>query len=213
MNLPWKLDKKMFTNLWEKSIQAVDLLFLLHVGIVLCDTLQGQLLHQINLIRIVHMPLDELIDRARKRGRVQKDLTIRWQIRDDIVEHVLEVLRQQLVRLVHNEHRTVVHDGQTLLHQVQNASGRCNYDVHLLLQAHDVLFQICAARCCHDLAAHVFRDFDADLWRLKGKFTCWHDYECLDLVLGDVDALENGNNVGASFSCAVFGACQDVTAS
>ena len=38
-------------NLREQRVQAVDLLPLLDVGVVLRHTLQGELLHQVNLVR------------------------------------------------------------------------------------------------------------------------------------------------------------------
>lgn len=99
------------TYLGEQGVQAVHFLLLLDIGVVLSDTLQGQLLHKIDLIWIVHVLLDEGVHSAWKSGRVQEDLSVLWQIRDDRVEHVLEVLRQELVGLVHDKHAALVHDG------------------------------------------------------------------------------------------------------
>lgn len=190
----------------------MDLLLLLDVGIVLGNALERELLHEIDLVRVVHVLLDELIDRDGKRGRVEQDLTIGRQERDDGVEHVLEVLREELVGLVHDEHRARVHDGQALLHEVEYAAGRRNDDVHLLLETHDVLFQVGAARRRHHLAAHVLAQLDADLARLQRQLARRHDYQRLDLVLRHVNALQDRDHVRTRLARAVLRARQYVTA-
>lgn len=190
----------------------MDLLLLLDIGIVLGDTLESELLHQIDLVRIVHVSLDKLVNSTRKRGRVEENLTIGRQVGDDRVEHVLEVLGEELVSLVHDEHRARVHDGEALLHEVENATGRGDDHVHLLLQTHDVLLEVRAACGRHHLAAHVLAQLDADLARLQRQFACWHDYQCLDFVLRHVDALQDWDHVRACFACAVLCARQDVAA-
>ena len=200
------------SHLGEESVQAVDFLLLLHVGVVLGDTLERELLHQVDLVRVVHVLLDELVDGARKGGRVEQDLTVGRQEADHVVEHVLEVLREELVGLVHHEHAALVHDGQTLLHQVEYAAGRGDHHVHLLLQAHDVLLEVGAARGGHHLAAHVLGHFDADLAGLEGELARRHDDQRLDLVLGRVNALQYGNDVGARLAGAVLGASENVAA-
>ena len=153
---------------------------------------------------------DKLVDRARKRGRVQENLSVGRQEANDGVEHVLKVLRQQLVRLVHDQHATLVHDGQALLHQVEYATRRGNDHVHLLLQTQNVLLEVGAARGRHDLAAHVLGDLDADLRGLQGELARGHNDQRLYFVFGGVDALENGYDVGAGLAGAVFGARQNV---
>ena len=197
----------------EQRVQAVNFLLLLNIGIVLGDTLERELLHQIDLVRVVHVSLDELIHCARKGGRVQQDLSVVGQVANDRVEHVLEVLRQQLVRLVHHQHAALVHDGQAFLHQIEYAAWRGNDDVHLLLQTQYVLFQVGAARRRHHLAAHVLGQLNANLTCLQCELTRWHDDQRLDLVFGGVDALEDRDDVGASFAGAVLGSGQYVTAS
>lgn len=103
--------RKEVTNLGEQSVQAVHFLLLLDVGVVLGYALEGELLHQVDLVRVVHVLLDELVDSAWKGSRIQEDLSVLWQEADDVVEHVLEVLGQELVGLVHDEHAALVHDG------------------------------------------------------------------------------------------------------
>ena len=166
------IDKK---YLREESVQAVDLLLLLDIRIVLSDTLKSELLHQIDLIRVVHVLLDKLVDSAWESSRVEKDLSVGREIRDDRVEHVLEVLGEELVGLVHDEHGARVHDGEALLHEIEDTAWRGDDHVHLLLQTHDVLLEVGAASCGHHLAAHVLAQLDADLARLQSELTSWHD--------------------------------------
>ena len=42
-------------NLGEERIQTVDLLSLLDVGIILGDATQSKLLHEVNLVRVLHV--------------------------------------------------------------------------------------------------------------------------------------------------------------
>lgn len=42
--------------LWKQCVQTVDLLFLLDKSIILCDSLQCKLFHQVNLIWTLQMP-------------------------------------------------------------------------------------------------------------------------------------------------------------
>ena len=43
------------THLREKRVEAVDLLSFCHIGIVLGDALQGELLHQVDLVRLLQV--------------------------------------------------------------------------------------------------------------------------------------------------------------
>ena len=57
-------------QLGEKRVEAVDLLPLLHEGIVLCDALEGQLVHQIDLVGVAHVLPHEGLDRQGEGGGV-----------------------------------------------------------------------------------------------------------------------------------------------
>lgn len=73
-------DRLIDLQLREESVQTVDLLLLLDIRIVLSDTLKSELLHQIDLIRVVHVLLDKLVDSAWESSRVEKDLSVGWEI-------------------------------------------------------------------------------------------------------------------------------------
>lgn len=57
--------KLVATHPRKQRVETVDLLSLSHVGVVLSDALQGQLLHQVDLIRLLQMlALEETFTRS-----------------------------------------------------------------------------------------------------------------------------------------------------
>jgi len=66
----------------EKRIETMNLLTLLHESVVLGDTLQGELVHQINLIWVPKMlPHEGLHGEGKSRG-IQQDLPARGKVAD-----------------------------------------------------------------------------------------------------------------------------------
>lgn len=53
------------TNLGEESVEAVDLLPFLQEGVVLSDSAKSELVHEVDLVRLVH-PLVLRIDPSRQ---------------------------------------------------------------------------------------------------------------------------------------------------
>lgn len=62
-------------QLGEERVEAVDLLPLLHEGVVLRDALEGQLVHQVDLVRVSHVLPHEGLDGQGEGGRIQQDLS------------------------------------------------------------------------------------------------------------------------------------------
>ena len=91
------------------------------------------------------------------------------------VEHSLEVLREEFVGLVEAEDFAVVDDGDLLLHEVEDPAGRGHHEVHLLVDAHDVVLQVGPARRAHDPHAQVLGDLGRDLGGLQGQLAGWDD--------------------------------------
>lgn len=60
----------------EESVEAMDLLLLLHVSVVLGNSEKSELLHEIDLVRLAHMFLHELGNCERERSRVKHDLAL-----------------------------------------------------------------------------------------------------------------------------------------
>ena len=64
MNPGWNISKTtihfhntttLITHFWEERIEAVDFLLFLHKSIILWDAFERQLVHQIDLVRVVQM--------------------------------------------------------------------------------------------------------------------------------------------------------------
>lgn len=168
-------DRLVDLQLREQRVQAVHLLPLLHKRVVLRHALQRQLLHQVDLVRLAQVLLHKVLEAERECGGEEQDLALLRQLHDDMVQHALEVLRQQLVRLVQHQHLAVRHVRHLLVHQVEDAAGRRNDQLHLLVDAHNVVLEVRAARRHHHTNVHVLGQLDADLGRLQRQFASGHD--------------------------------------
>ena len=81
----------------------MDLLSLVDVRVILRDTLQGELFHEVDLIGLVEEFVLECFYNHREGGRVKKDLAGFREKGDELLDDRLEFGRQQLVGLVHDE--------------------------------------------------------------------------------------------------------------
>ena len=77
------------TCLAEEGVEAVDLLFLLHESVVLRHSEQSELVHQVDLVGLLHVLLHERGHRVGERGRVEHDLSGRGQMLDHVVKSAL----------------------------------------------------------------------------------------------------------------------------
>ena len=134
----------------EESVEAVDLLSFLDKCVVLGDALQGELVHQVDLVRLLQVLPHEGLHSQGEGSAVEQNLATLGQEADDLVQHPLEVLAEQLVRLIEDEHLAVTHVGHLLLHQVQDPAGSGDHQVNLLIDPHDVVLQI-GATCKREL--------------------------------------------------------------
>lgn len=114
-------------------------LSLLDERVILRNPFQRQLLHEVYLVGVAQVLPHELLHCQGERGREQQDLPFLRKILDHSVQHALEILRQQLVRLVQDEDLALVHHGHPLLHEVEYAAGGGYYHLHLLVNAHYVI--------------------------------------------------------------------------
>jgi hypothetical protein len=85
--------------LGEERVQAVHLLPLLNKRIVLRDTLECQLVHEVDDVRLAQPAVLEVLDSDWERGGVEHDLAVAWQEANELLNDRLEFRRQQLVRL------------------------------------------------------------------------------------------------------------------
>ena len=71
---PCRKSQRYCTNLGEECIQALNLLSFLDKSVVLGDTFQSQLLHEINLMGIVHIPILSSSELVKVNVRCRYDL-------------------------------------------------------------------------------------------------------------------------------------------
>lgn len=109
----------------------MDLLLLLHKCIVLRDALEGQLVHEVDLVRVSHVLAHEGLYCEREGGRVEQDLAALGKVRDQTIQHPLEVLGEELVSFVQAEDLALVNVGHLLLHQIKDSAGGGDNEVHL----------------------------------------------------------------------------------
>mmetsp|Transcript_39479 Transcript_39479/g.88736 ORF Transcript_39479/g.88736 Transcript_39479/m.88736 type:complete len:202 (+) Transcript_39479:302-907(+) len=91
-------------QLGKERVEAVHLLPLFDKCVVLRDALQGELVHQVDLVRVGHVRVLEFHDRHRERCGVHQDLPIGRQKLDEIFDDGLELRAEQFVGLIHDDH-------------------------------------------------------------------------------------------------------------
>mmetsp|Transcript_1791 Transcript_1791/g.4137 ORF Transcript_1791/g.4137 Transcript_1791/m.4137 type:complete len:435 (-) Transcript_1791:147-1451(-) len=191
----------------------MQLLLLLHKGVVLGHSLQGQLVHLVDHVGPLEPLLLKGLDGDGKGGGEKHDLALLGAHVDQLLDHGLELLRQELVGLVQHNHLAVLQLGDALLPQVEDSSRSGHHHVHGVVQAHDVVLEGGASRGHHDLApGEVLADLLAHLGRLEGQLARGHQDQRLDAVLGGLDTLQDGDDVGGRLSRAVLGAREEVAA-
>ena len=87
----------------EERVQTVDLLLLLDKGIVLSNTAKSKFVHEVDLVRVVHVLVLEVLDNDRKGGGEEHNLAVGGVEGDELVDGGCEFGRQELVSLVHDE--------------------------------------------------------------------------------------------------------------
>ena len=158
-------------DLGEEGVEAVELLALLDKGVVLRDTLESELLHQVDDVGLLQELVLELLDRDGEGGRVEEDLALRVREADELLDDGLELGRQELVGLVHHEDVAVVELGHLLVREVEDAAGGRDDDVDGVVEAHDIVLERGAAGRHHHLDTDVLPDLLDDLRRLEGQFS------------------------------------------
>ena len=149
----------------------MELLALLNKGVVLRDTLESELLHQVDDVGLLQELVLELLDRDGEGGRVEEDLALRVREADELLDDGLELGGQELVGLVHDEDVAVVELGHLLVREVEDAARGRHDDVDGVVEAHDVVLEGGAAGGHHHLDAEVLPDLLDDLRRLEGQLS------------------------------------------
>ena len=145
---------------------AARLLALLDEGVVLGDALQSELLHQVDLVGLLHELVLEGLDLDGEGRGKEKDLPVGWHEADELLDERLELGREKLVRLVHANHLAFAHFGHPFLRKVEQAPRSAYEQVHRLVQAEDVVLQTRATRAHHHLQPEVLAQVLTDLLTL-----------------------------------------------
>lgn len=164
-------------ELGEEGVEAVDLLPLFDVGVELGDAPEGQLLHEVDAVGIRDEFLAERLNRHGERGGEEADLMSLVTEVDDLLEDGLELRRQELVGLVHDDGPAFGQVGDLLGGQVEDAAGRRDDDVNGIVQTHDVILEGRSARGDHAVQAHVLANLFDNGRCLQRELARWDENE------------------------------------
>mmetsp|Transcript_1435 Transcript_1435/g.2632 ORF Transcript_1435/g.2632 Transcript_1435/m.2632 type:complete len:289 (+) Transcript_1435:1024-1890(+) len=156
----------------KESVEAMDLLPLLHIGIKLSDTSKGEFVHKINTVRGRDKLLAKGLDSHGEGSTEQADLVFVVAEIDNLLQDWLELGREKLVGFVHNDCFHVAQIGNLFRSKVEDTSRGCHNNVNRVVETHDIILQRRSAGCNHALHSHVFSDFFHNGRRLECQFSC-----------------------------------------
>ena len=199
-------------QLGEEGVEAVDLLLLLDVGVVLSNTTEGELVHQVDLIRADHVLIREVLDREGEGGGEEHHLAVLGVEPQELLDDGREFDRQKLVSFVHDEHGAFAKIRHLLAGEIENSSGGTDHNMDGILQPDDIVTKPSSTSGDHDVDAEMFSESLADLGSLHGQFAGRDEDETLDLGDLGVDLFQGGNDEGGGLAGAVLGTGEDITA-
>ena len=165
---------------------------------------EREIVHEVDLLAADHELVSEGLDGDREGRRHEHDLALLREEAEDLLDDRLEVDGEQFVGLVEHHHLAVAQVGLLLLGEIEDSARRRDDDVHLLVQAVDVLLDLCASRRDHALDFEVLREVLHHARDLQRELSRRHEDQRLDLLLLRVDALQDRNDVGGRLSGAVL---------
>lgn len=195
----------------EEGVQAVDLLLLFNKGVVLGDTAEGELVHEVDLVGVVHVLVLEVLDNDGESGREEHDLAVSGVKGDELIDGRGELGRQELVSLVHDERLGAREVGDTSACEIEDSAGSTNENVHSVVEADNVVLQAGTTSGDHDVDAEVLSERLAYLGCLESEFSCGDEHESLDLAALWIDALKSGDDEGGRLSSTVLCSCQYIS--
>lgn len=153
-------------HLGEQRVETVHFLSLFDIGVVLGDTFQGELIHEVDVEGLDHVSIlpvslagrgptwsthRKVLDDVRECCREEHDLSLLRTEGQQLFNDRSELLTQQLVRLVHDEHFTLSQVCDALASEVQDTTRGSDENVDRFLESHDVVSQCSASGRDHDL--------------------------------------------------------------
>lgn len=137
----------------EESVQAVDLLLLLDKGIVLSDTPEGKLVHEVDLVGVGHVLVGKFLNRNREGSGEEHHLSILGVELQELLDDGGEFDGEKLVGFVHDEHWAFAEVGDIFTRKVEDTTRRTDYNVYRVLQTQDVVPQSRTTSCNHNVDA------------------------------------------------------------
>ena len=92
-------------------------------------------------------------------------------------------------------HVTSLDFGDVVGNEIENSAGGGDDDVDGLVEAEDVVAQVCAARSGHHLQVAVLAQLDANLRRLQRQLARRHQNQSLDVRARRVDSKPQFSNL------------------
>ena len=142
-------------ELGEERVETVHLLLLLDEGIVLRDAAQGELVHEVDLVRADHVLVAEILDREGEGGGEEHDLAVLGVKLEQLFNDWRKLNGKQLVRFVHDEHGALAQVGNLLACQIEDSAGGAHHHVYWVLEADDVVPKAGSAGGHHDVDVEV----------------------------------------------------------
>ena len=148
-------DRLVDLQLGEERVQAVHLLLLFYESVVLGDAAQRELVHQIDLVRCVHVLIGKVFDGDGEGGGEEHELTVLGMTPKDLLDGLKELDREQLICFIHNEHGAFAQVGDILSCKICYSAGGADEDVDRLAETEYVVSQAGATGCDHDVDVEV----------------------------------------------------------
>lgn len=200
-------------ELVEEGVEAVDLLAFFDEGVELGDTLEGELVHEVDLVGVLHVLVGEVLDGQGEGGGEEERLAAleRRDIAVDLIHELGEFGAEKLVGLIEDNHAALVELGGGLGGEIGNTSGGGDEDVDGAHQAHDIVAEGGTTGGDHDFeAADVLAEFLGDLGGLERELTGGNKEKGLNGGDFSADLLEDGDDERSGLAGSVFGAGEDV---
>jgi len=201
-------------QLLEERVEALNLLPLVDVGVVLGDTLQSQLLHQVDLVGVRHPLVAESGHRLREGRGETHYLPLLGSVAEQPVNNRLELRRKKLVGLIHDHNSALVKVDDTLVGQVQNTTRSTDDNLHRLLEANDIVAEVStASRDNNSLleAGNVLSEHSHNSRRLERKLTSRHQDQHLSVLLLQANPLQAWNQERTGLAGSILGTSKNVT--
>mmetsp|Transcript_14814 Transcript_14814/g.33881 ORF Transcript_14814/g.33881 Transcript_14814/m.33881 type:complete len:372 (+) Transcript_14814:233-1348(+) len=141
--------------------------------------------------RVSHELARHLQNLVRQRSRNENHLSGRWQIAVNVIDLLLETLREHLIRLVDHQHLDRARAQVAPPDHVEHAAWRARHRMHSRIQPADVLANALATNARMALHAHVVSERQHHLLRLLGQLACGRERKRLRLALRSVQALQH----------------------